>query len=193
MLKTLIDSRPLLWLVLAIPGLAVLGLWAAGVYTYGAAVSESGEWAARLLILTLAVTPLRLIFRRGPWLIWLVRRRRDLGVATFCYAAGHTVAYLIRKADFGLIIEEGLDLWLLAGWIAFAVLIALALTSTDQAVRAMRRWWKRLHRLVYIAAALVFVHWVLSAFDPTSAYVHLGIIAALEAIRVVLEARQRVT
>ena len=55
------------------------------------------------------------------------------------------------------------------------------------------RNWKRLHRFVYAGAILLFVHWALSAFDPTTAYIHLAILAALEAIRIVLQWRQRVT
>jgi sulfoxide reductase heme-binding subunit YedZ len=185
--------RLLLWAILAIPGATLLVLYATGTYSYGQVVGESGEWAARLLILTLAVTPLRMVFRKGPIIRWLVRRRRDFGVATFAYALGHTIVYLIRKADPGLIIEEAVDPWLLAGWIAMAILLALALTSTDGAVRALGRWWKRLHRFVYAAAVLLFVHWLLSAFDPTAAYVHLAILAALELARIALTIRQRVT
>jgi sulfoxide reductase heme-binding subunit YedZ len=185
--------RLLLWAILAIPGVVLLILYATGVYTYGQVVGESGEWAARLLILTLAVTPLRLIFRRGAWLVWLVRRRRDFGVATFAYALGHTIVYLIRKADPGLIAEEAVEPWLLAGWVAMAILLALALTSTDAAVRALGRWWKRLHRLAYAAAVLLFLHWLLSAFDPTAAWIHLAILAALELARIALQLRQRVT
>lgn len=193
MIKTIIQSRQLLWLVLALPGIIILAIWASGAFTYGKAVSESGEWAARMLILTLAVTPVRLIFRRGPFLFWLVRRRRDFGVAAFLYALGHTLAYVTHKWDLALILEEGMEDWLLAGWGAFLILVALAATSTDQAVRAMRRWWKRLHRLVYLGGVLVGIHWVLSSFDPTSAYVHLAVIGLLEATRVVLQLRQRVT
>ncbi|MEQ1768256.1 MAG: ferric reductase-like transmembrane domain-containing protein [Devosia sp.] len=160
---------------------------------YGEFVSESGEWAARLLILSLAVTPLRLIFKRGRWLVWLVRQRRYFGVATFGYATGHLAVYVLRKASPALMLEEASEPWLLAGWVAFVVLLALAVTSNDASVRLMRRGWKRLHRLVYLGAVLVFLHWTLSAFDPTVAYVHLAILVALETVRVALEIRQRVT
>jgi sulfoxide reductase heme-binding subunit YedZ len=161
--------------------------------SYGEVVSETGEWATRLLIATLAITPIRLIFRRGQWLVWLVRRRRDFGVATFCYAAGHLAVYVFRKASVPLMIEEGSEPWLLAGWIAMIVFLALAATSNDISVRMLRKGWKRLHRFVYPAAALVFIHWVLSAFDPTTAYIHLAVLLALEATRIVLQMRQRVT
>ncbi|CDX58008.1 hypothetical protein MPL3365_290045 [Mesorhizobium plurifarium] len=63
------------------------------------------------------------------------------------------------------------------------IFIALAATSNDFAVRTLRRNWKRLHRVVYLAALLLFVHWVLSAFDPLAAYLHLTVLLALEAVR----------
>jgi sulfoxide reductase heme-binding subunit YedZ len=61
---------------------------------------------------------------------------------------------------------------LLTGWIAFLVFIALAVTSNDASVRALGRTWRRLHKAVYAAAVLTYLHWVLTAFDPTMGYVH---------------------
>ena len=189
----LLNSHPLLWALLAVPGIWMLARWASGAATYGEVVSDSGVWAAQLLILTMAVTPVRLLFRRGRWLVWLMRRRRDFGVATFAYACAHTAVYVIRKNDSHVIVREATEPWLLVGWIALAILLALAATSNDASVRILRRMWKRLHRLVYAGAILVFVHWALSAFDPLMAYIHLGVLAVLEAVRIALQFRQRVT
>ena len=188
-------SRPLLWLVLAVPGMWILYRWAAApsVYGYGHAIGDSGDWAAWLLLLTLAVTPVRMLFRRRSWSTWLIRRRRDFGVASFAYAAGHTIIYLANKASFDAIL---LDLGLpdiLVGWLALALFVPLAATSNDIATRALRGSWKRLHRLVYPAAILTFLHWVLASFDPTAAYVHIAVLAAIELLRVALAVRQRVT
>ena len=69
------------------------------------------------------------------------------------------------------------------GWVAMAILVALAATSNNPSVRRLGRTWHRLHRLVYLAAGLVTVHWVGSAFDPTAGYVHLAVLAAVEASR----------
>ncbi len=192
-MRSLHESRPLLWAILAIPAMWLSFGWISGSLTYGETVTETGRWAAWLLITTLAITPLRLIFGKGAWLTWLVRRRRSFGVATFAYAAFHTLVYVARKQDLGLMAEEATEPWLWAGWLALAIFLALALTSTDAAVRTLRRWWKRLHRLVYAGAVLMFVHWALSAFDPTLAYAHIALLGALEATRVVLQLRQRVT
>ena len=194
-MKAFPASRPLLWLVLALPALWILYRWASAPasYGYGHAIGDTGDWAAWLLMLTLAVTPVRLLFRRRRWPTWLVRRRRDFGVASFAYAAGHTVIYLADKASLEVILAELALPDILGGWLALALFVPLAATSNDIATRALGRSWKRLHRLVYPAAILTFLHWVLAAFDPTTAYIHIGILAAIELVRIALQRRQRVT
>ena len=189
----LLRSRALLWFVLALPGAWMLGRWwlTPDAYGYGHIIADSGDWAAWLLMATLAVTPIRLLFRRNRVAQYLMRRRRDLGVASFAYAAGHAIVYLWRKADPAIIWDEASTPYLLAGWVTFALFVPLAITSNDASMRALKRGWKRLHRLVYPAAVLVFLHWALSAFDPTTAYIHIGIMAAIEIVRVVLQWRQR--
>jgi sulfoxide reductase heme-binding subunit YedZ len=188
-------SRPFLWLVLAIPGAGIFYRWVAmpEIYGFGHAIGDSGDWAAWLLMATLAVTPLRLLLGSRHWTMWLARRRRDLGVASFVYAAGHTLIYLADRASLDAILT-GLGLPdIFVGWLALALFVPLAATSNDIAVRALKRSWKRLHRLVYPAAILTFLHWVLAAFDPTTAYIHIGILAAIELLRIGLQLRQRVT
>ena len=195
MLKAAANSRLTLWLVLALPGLWIAWRWIATpeLYGYGHAIGDSGDWAAWLLMATLAVTPLRLMFRKQAWAIWLMRRRRDLGVASFAYALTHTVMYLIRKGSPEFVFAELSTPYILAGWIALALFLPLAITSNDFSVRRLKRSWKRLHRLVYSAAILAFLHWVWSTFDPTTAWIHVGILAAIEIVRVALQQRQRVT
>lgn len=194
-MKTRLASRPVLWLVLALPGASILLRWAVtpDLYGFGHAIGESGDWAAWLLMLTLAVTPIRLLFRRQAWAIWLMRRRRYLGVASFAYAAGHTAIYLYDKGSLTIVLNQMAQPDMLFGWLALALFMPLAATSNDISVRAMKRAWKRLHRLVYPAAILTFLHWVLAAFDPTTAYVHIAVLAAIELVRVGLQRRQSVT
>lgn len=188
-MKVALKSRPLLWLVLALPGAWIAWCWLVtpDLYGFGHAIGDTGDWAAWLLLLTLAATPLRLVFRRQGWTTWLLRRRRDIGVASFVYAAGHTAIYLFDKASLATVLAEAADVAMLTGWLALAIFIPLAVTSNDKAVRALKRSWKRLHRLVYPAAILTVVHWVLAAFDPTTAYVFLAILVVLELIRIVLQ------
>lgn len=182
-LRRLIDSPYLLWVLLALPGAITVFRYATGATFYGEVVLGTGDISAKLLIATMAVTPLTLMFPGRPWVRWLLRRRRYLGVAAFGYAALHTVVYLFRKGSFGLILVEGAEPGLLTGWIALAIFVPLAITSNDAAVRRLRRFWKRLHRWVYAAAILTFVHWVIEAYDPVPGLIHLAVLAALEGFR----------
>ncbi|WP_237489016.1 ferric reductase-like transmembrane domain-containing protein [Tsuneonella aeria] len=187
--------RPLLWLVLALPALWIAWRWLAtpDAYGFGHAIGDSGDWAAWLLLATLAVTPVRLAFRKSSIAVWAIRRRRDLGVASALYAAGHTLIYLVDKGAAELVLTEAAGADMLTGWLALALFIPLAATSNDVSVRALKRGWKRLHRLVYPAAILVFAHWALAAFDPTVAYIHIAILALIEGARIALQWRQSVT
>ena len=135
-------SRCLLWLVLAGPVAVQTVRYLTEAIYYGEYLHWTGVQATRLLILTLAVTPLRLLLPRTRWILWLVARRRDLGLATFLYAALHALAYLLRKADAGTILEEAMQAGMLVGWIGLLLLLALAATSNDYSVRALRGRWK---------------------------------------------------
>jgi sulfoxide reductase heme-binding subunit YedZ len=188
-------SRPLLWLALALPAMGIAWRWGAtpDSYGFGHAITDSGDWAAWLLLAALAVTPLRLALGTRAATRWLLRRRRDLGLASFAYAAGHTAIYLADKASLARVLGEAGGAGLLTGWLALALFVPLAITSNDVSVRALKRGWKRLHRLVYPAAVLTFAHWALTAFDPGTAYLHIAILVAIEGTRIALQWRQRVT
>jgi sulfoxide reductase heme-binding subunit YedZ len=165
-------DRWFLWLVLLLPLALMTWRYGAATVYYGEYLHWTGVQSARLLLLTLAVTPLLRLLPRAAAIRWLIRRRRDIGLVTFFYALAHTVAYLVQKSDVQLIVSEGLEAGLLTGWIAFLVFIALAVTSNDASVRALGRKWRSLHKTVYVAAILTYLHWILTAFDPTMGYVH---------------------
>ena len=182
-MQSLINSKYFLWTVLSV-------LWAALVYRYGANnivygefIHSTGEMSARMMMLAMAVTPLRLLFPGADWTTWLLQRRRYFGVAAFAFASPHLAAYVIRL-DPARIANEALELGMLTGWAAFAIFMALALTSNDWSVRRLGRRWKTLHRFVYAAAALTFAHWILTAFDPLVGALHLSVIAILEGFRI---------
>lgn len=118
-----------------------------------------GTAALVLLLLTLAVTPLR-------WLTgwaWLLRLRRMLGLYAFFYASLHVAAYvwLDQWFDVAAIVQDTLKRpYLTFGAVAFALLIPLAATSTNAWMRRLGgRQWQRLHRLVYLIACLVILHY----------------------------------
>jgi sulfoxide reductase heme-binding subunit YedZ len=142
----------------------------------------SGDWVLRLLCLTLAVTPLR---RWTSWTAW-VRLRRMLGLFTFFYAVLHLLCYAWLDMGFDLAAMVR-DLpkrpFVLAGASAFALLLPLAATSFDAAIRRLGgARWRRLHRLVYAVAALAVLHffWMRSTkhdFAEVAAYaVVLGVL-----------------
>ena len=176
-------TKHLVWLLLALPGIYMVPGFVTGAIGYGETIHLTGQWSVGLLLLALAATPLRRILgaRRLPR--FLLTYRRPIGVAAFAYAALHLGVYLERKWGAGLILREGLEPDLATGWLAFAVMLALAVTSNDVSVRALGRRWKRLHRAVYLGAALTFAHWVLATFDTISAYVCLVLLLLLEAAR----------
>jgi sulfoxide reductase heme-binding subunit YedZ len=182
-LVALIHSYRLLAALLALPwALLALG-YASERLFYGELIHASGDWSVWALMLALAVTPLRRWFPRQGWTAWLIARRRYFGVAAFAYALLHATVYVIRQGNLPKILAEALDAGILCGWLAFAIFLPLALTSTNGAVRRLGRAWKVLHRFVYAAAVLTFAHWILVAFDPTVAAVHLTVLVALELSR----------
>lgn len=180
--------RYLLWFLLALPIAMVALAYATERLFYGEVVHLSGEWATRLLMLAMSATPLTLMFPGRPLPRFLMRYRRAFGVASFAWAVLHTVVYLERQTGLADVTDDALDVAYATGWVALAIFLALAATSNDRSVRWLKRGWSRLHRFVYAAAVLTFLHWLLVSFDPVPGLIHAAILAALELYRVV---RQR--
>jgi sulfoxide reductase heme-binding subunit YedZ len=182
-LKTTLNSRYFLWLLLALPFIWLVDAYRVGDLFYGEVIHVSGEFSARLLMLTMAITPLRLMFGNARWPAWLLHRRRYFGVASFFYALLHTIVYLQKKASLALIWQESTSFSMWSGWLALCIFLLLAITSNDAAVRRLRRTWKKLHRWVYLAALLGFAHWIFIAFDFVAGLVHFLILLFLEIYR----------
>jgi sulfoxide reductase heme-binding subunit YedZ len=185
----LVNSYRVLAALLGLPWALLAIGYASGRLFYGELIHASGEWSIWTLMLALAVTPLRRMFPRQRWTAWLVPRRRYFGVASFAYAVLHVSVYLVRQGDWPKILEQAMEAGILTGWLAFVLFVPLALTSNDASVRRLGTAWKRLHRIVYVAAALSFAHWILVAFDPTPAYVYLGVTILVELMRFIRVAR----
>lgn len=171
------------WGLLAVPSLLILYRFSTDAITYGQALHQSGQFSVAFLVLVLSITPLRHVFRNAPWTRWLLTHRRYLGVASFAYASLHTIIYLEHKWAAGLILEEGLEVPLATGWLALFLFLVLALTSNNPAVRVLGRYWKSLHQWVFVAAGLVFVHWILASFDPAVAYAGVALLLVIESLR----------
>jgi sulfoxide reductase heme-binding subunit YedZ len=161
--STLITLKTLTWLACLSP-LALL-VYQAVTNTLGPDPSANiqlttGYNALLLLILTLAITPLRQL---SPRLSWLVKFRRLLGLFAFFYATIHLATYVALYANFSLSVFET-DItkrrFIIAGFAAYLLLLPLALTSTTWAIRKLGgKRWNRLHKLVYFAAISGIVHY----------------------------------
>jgi len=151
---------------------------------------RTGEWALRLLLLTLAVTPLR---RLVGWR-WLPAQRRTLGLLCFLYAGLHFATYLVFELElrFGELAHEVVERpYITAGFGAFVLLSGLALTSTRGWIRRLGRRWVSLHRAIYLAAILAVVHFIWSVkADLLEPLVYAAIAAGLLLLRWPRKARK---
>jgi len=146
-----------------------------------------GTWTLVLLLITLTITPLR---RLTGW-NWLVRLRRMLGLYCAFYATLHIVAFVWLDHWFDAA-AIGADIvkrpYLTLGFLAYLLMIPLALTSTNAMVRRLGgRNWQRLHRLVYLIAALGVAHYwfhKLAKNDLALPAVYAAVLALLLAVRV---------
>jgi sulfoxide reductase heme-binding subunit YedZ len=191
-LRTLIDSKPLLWALLTIPAAFMIHSYATDPEIWpGDLLHSSGEWSARLIILALMLTPLSILFRGRGWVQWLVRRRRAFGVAGFGYALLHLLFYLLDMETVENVLAElgALGIW--TGWAAFLLFLPLALTSNDASMRALKAGWKKVQRLAYPAALLTLVHWMFIHDNVLAALMNFAPLAALQAWRIVHVARRR--
>lgn len=147
------------------------------------AVHDTGTWAVRLLLVTLAVSPLRRILDWGK----LIGIRRMLGLSVLAYATAHLTLYCIDLAfDWGLIVSEIVKrFYLVVGITALTGLAALGMTSTDGMIRRMgAKNWQRLHNLVYPITLLALLHFALqSKIDVTQPVLTSGLFALLMAYR----------
>ena len=179
-----LNSPYALWALLALPSVGMVSGFVDGRASAESLLHPTGEFAARFMIIAMMITPLRLLFPRHRWPIWLARRRRYLGVAAFGYAALHTLFYVVDMASLRLILDEFWALGIWTGWAAFAIFLPLALASNNLAQRRLRSWWKPLQRWVYPAAVLTLVHWIFVHNNLGPALVHFVPLALLEIYRI---------
>jgi sulfoxide reductase heme-binding subunit YedZ len=124
------------------------------------ALHQAGDWAVRLLLLSLAITPARRIFALPS----LIQARRTLGVAAFTYVALHLSLYVVQeKYDIAKVASEiVLRVYLTVGFVTLIGLMILAITSTDDMVKRLGgSRWQALHRIVYGLAVLAIAHFLM--------------------------------
>ncbi|MEN8159039.1 MAG: protein-methionine-sulfoxide reductase heme-binding subunit MsrQ [Myxococcota bacterium] len=189
----MLESRParrrahLALIGLALLPLAGLGVGAArgslGANPVETITHVTGEWGLRLLLATLAVSPLR---RATGW-AFLAPWRRSLGLLAFGYATLHFATFLALDLGFDLsaLGEEVVERpYVTLGFSALVLLTPLAVTSTRGWQRRLGRRWIELHRLVYFAAGLAVLHFVwLVKSDLAEPLAYGAVLAGLLALR----------
>ena len=154
-----------------------------GTDPIAALTHHTGEWALRFLLLSLAMTPLRLILKQS----WPIRVRRLLGLYAFLYASLHFSVYLFL--DLGSYWQQiGADIikrpFITVGFTAWLLLLPLAITSNQWMMRKLKKNWLKLHKLVYAIAVLAVLHyWWLVKSDVREPLLYATILALLFAIR----------
>ncbi len=188
-----------LWKVL----LFVAALVPAAYLTYGlfndrlganpaeALQTQTGIWALRFLVLTLAVTPVRRLTKWNR----VIQYRRMLGLFAFFYAFLHLLAYAVldRYFDFAGVWEDVVKRpFITAGMVAFVLMVPLAITSTKGWIRRLGRRWQLLHRLIYVSAIAGAIHYLWKVKIITGSPVYYAvIIGALLAFRIVWQVWNR--
>ena len=183
---------------LFLAALVPVALLVRGVFTQSLGVNpaetiqlQTGRWALKFLLLSLAVTPVR---RLTGWNV-VIQFRRMLGLFAFFYAVLHFTAYWAFDLTFafGTMITDVLKRPFIAlGFSALVLLVPLAVTSTKGSIRRLGKRWTQLHRLVYVAAVLAVLHfaWKVKVFtgDPV---IYAGVLTLLLAFRVFWALRTR--
>jgi len=151
---------------------------------------ETGIWALRFLLGTLAITPIR---RLTGW-HRIIQFRRMLGLFAFFYACLHLMTYVVldRYFDFSGVWEDIVKRpFITAGMLAFVLMVPLAVTSTKGWIRRLGRRWQLLHRLVYVSAAAACVHFIWKVKVPVGEPVYYAaILGVLLVFRVVYQFRR---
>jgi sulfoxide reductase heme-binding subunit YedZ len=174
--------KPIAWIACLVP-LARLVL-EAFTGTLGANPIErithrTGLATLILLLITLAITPLR----RWSGMLWLIQYRRLVGLFAFFYGCLHLLTYLWLDQNFRIaamahdVVKRP---FITMGTLSWLLMLPLALTSTQKAIRSLGKNWLRLHRLVYAAAAAGAIHfyWLVKR-DKQEPLLYLAILAAL--------------
>ena len=172
------------------------GAWAnsLGPNPAEALIRGTGDWTLRFVCIALTITPLR----QWSGLVALARFRRMLGLFAFFYLCLHFLAYgwLDKGLDPGEILKDiGKRPFILVGSLALLLMLPLAATSFNRAIKAMgARRWQLLHKAVYAVVLLGLLHffWMRAGKnDFAEVAVYAGVIAVLLGWRIVLALKQR--
>ncbi|MFI5167022.1 MAG: sulfite oxidase heme-binding subunit YedZ [Thermoanaerobaculales bacterium] len=152
----------------------------------------TGDWTIRLIVVTLAVTPLRKLLKLPS----LIRYRRPIGLFAFTYGSLHFLTFIWLDKFFDLhdiVKDVGKRPFITAGFTAFVCMVPLAITSTAGWIRRLGgKRWQRLHRLVYLTAIAGVAHYYWLVKSDIRLPVLYGTLVAVElAYRVIVSKRRR--
>jgi len=163
----------------------------------GRVIHDTGRDALFFLFVTLSITPVRRLFKFNR----LISVRRMLGVWSFTYAVFHLCAYLVfnqlcyswATCDISGIVTDVLKRkFIFMGMLAWTILLALAITSTNGWMRRLKKKWTTLHRLVYVAAIAAVIHFAWGQKADISEPLKWGaVLTALLSFRVYLTIQKR--
>ena len=122
-------------------------------------INHFGEWTLIFILLTLSMTPLKIITNSLEW----IKFRRMLGLFAFFYASIHMLIYvgLDYRFDFEPLIDDVFKKkFIFIGFSAWLLLIPLAITSSDRMVRILKKSWKKLHSLIYVVSIFGVLHFI---------------------------------
>ena len=144
----------------------------------------TGNWTLRFIIITLAMTPLQKFTKLNFWISY----RRMFGLFVFFYASAHMMTYvgIDYRFDWSSIGDDIVKKkFIFAGFLAWLLLVPLALTSSKRMVRLLRDKWKKLHKLIYIISLLGIIHYLwLVKVVTVEPLIYLIIIVILLTLRV---------
>ena len=144
---------------------------------------STGTWALVFLLLTLTMTPIRLITGQ----VWQIQLRRMLGLWMFFYAFLHITAYIWLDYSFlwaDILKDIIKHPYVIVGFSAFMLTIPLAATSNSYMIKRLKKNWKRLHQTIYVIAILAILHfWWLVKKDVTEPFYYAAVLILLLGIR----------
>ncbi len=150
-----------------------------------------GKWTLIFLCLTLSMTPLRRITNISQWILY----RRMLGLFVFFYASIHLLCYIALDYHFDWVdIKNDIikHRYVLVGFLAWILLLPLAITSSDKMIRKLKANWKLLHRLIYVIAILGVLHFIwLVKKDITEPLIYAAIVSILLILRLNIFRRKK--
>lgn len=187
--------KPVLFILLLVP----LAMLAYRFYSEGFGANPietinryTGDWALRILLLTLAISPLIRITRWNN----IIQYRRMIGLFAFFYVCVHLTSYIVLDQffDFRAIIDDVFKRpFITAGFTSFILLIPLAITSTNKMVERLQYRWIQLHRLIYLISMLAVLHfWWMVKLDTTEPMIYAIILAGLLGFRLFYYLKRKV-